>query len=159
MHPFRTFPEIFSPKPSQVRSHRRSFRWLKVRSILWPPHYKVMGEKPNPSLMPQSQLFYPESSYARLFFMIQVQIMVGDLHTGHLGSYDVIRGHQQVLANNSRLWGLPPNPHSKEPMVLFVESRCLGARHHRKILNFMKERWVVAGRLTQNLLQQYGGRN
>ena len=35
--------------------------------------------------------------------MIQVQILVGDLHRGPLGSYDVIRGHQQVLANNSRL--------------------------------------------------------
>ena len=35
--------------------------------------------------------------------MIQVQISVGDLHKGHLGSDDVIRGHQQVFANNSRL--------------------------------------------------------
>ena len=35
--------------------------------------------------------------------MIQVRISVGGLHRGHLGSYDVIRGHQQVLANNSRL--------------------------------------------------------
>ena len=35
--------------------------------------------------------------------MIQVQILVGDLHKGHLGSDDVIRGHQQVFANNSRL--------------------------------------------------------
>ena len=35
--------------------------------------------------------------------MIQVQILVGDLHLGHLGSYDVIRDHQQVLATNSRL--------------------------------------------------------
>ena len=35
--------------------------------------------------------------------MIQVQILAGDLHRGHLGSYDVIRGHQQVYANNSRL--------------------------------------------------------
>ena len=35
--------------------------------------------------------------------MIQVQILVGDLHRGRLGSYAVIRGQQQVLANNSRL--------------------------------------------------------
>ena len=35
--------------------------------------------------------------------MIQVQILVGDLHRDHLGSYDVIRGYQQILANNSRL--------------------------------------------------------
>ena len=35
--------------------------------------------------------------------MIQVQILVGDLHKGHLGSDDVIRGHQEVFANNSRM--------------------------------------------------------
>ena len=35
--------------------------------------------------------------------MIQVQILVGDLHKGHIGSDDVIRSHQQVFANNSRL--------------------------------------------------------
>ena len=35
--------------------------------------------------------------------MIQVQILIGDLHRGHLGSYDVILDHQQALANNSRL--------------------------------------------------------
>ena len=35
--------------------------------------------------------------------MIQVQILVGDLHKGHLDSDDVIRGHQQVFANNSRI--------------------------------------------------------
>ena len=34
--------------------------------------------------------------------MIQVQILDGDLYRGHLGSYDIIRGHQQVWANNSR---------------------------------------------------------
>ena len=35
--------------------------------------------------------------------MIQVQILVGDLHKGHPVSDGVIRGHQQVFANNSRL--------------------------------------------------------
>ena len=35
--------------------------------------------------------------------MIQAKILVGDLRKGHLGSDDVIRGHQQVFANNSRL--------------------------------------------------------
>ena len=35
--------------------------------------------------------------------MIQVRILVGDLHKDHLGSHDVIRCHQQVFANNSRL--------------------------------------------------------
>ena len=35
--------------------------------------------------------------------MIQVQILVSDLHKSHLGSDDVIRGHQQIFANNSRL--------------------------------------------------------
>ena len=33
--------------------------------------------------------------------MMQVPILVGDLHKGHLGSDDAIRGHQQV--NNSRM--------------------------------------------------------
>ena len=35
--------------------------------------------------------------------MIQVNMMVGNLQKGHLGSDDVIRGHQQAFANNSRL--------------------------------------------------------
>ena len=35
--------------------------------------------------------------------MIQLQILVDGIHKGHLGSDDVIRGHQQVFANNSRL--------------------------------------------------------
>ena len=35
--------------------------------------------------------------------MIQVPILVGDLHNGHLGSDDVIGGHQRVFANNLRL--------------------------------------------------------
>ena len=35
--------------------------------------------------------------------MIQVPILVGDLHTGHLGSDDVIRGQTQVFANNSQM--------------------------------------------------------
>ena len=34
--------------------------------------------------------------------MIQVQLLVGGLHKGYLGSDDIIRGHQQVFANNSR---------------------------------------------------------
>ena len=62
-----------------------------------------MGEEPNPSNTHQAQLFYHELSYARLLVMIQVQTLVGDLHRGHLGSDDVIRGHQQVLDNNSPL--------------------------------------------------------
>ena len=35
--------------------------------------------------------------------MIQLQILVGDVHKGHLGSDDVIRHYQQVIANKSRL--------------------------------------------------------
>ena len=35
--------------------------------------------------------------------MIQVQILVGDVHKAHLGSDDVIRGHQQIFVNNSRM--------------------------------------------------------
>ena len=35
--------------------------------------------------------------------MIQVKSLVGDLHKGHLMSDDVIQGHQQIFANNSRL--------------------------------------------------------
>ena len=34
--------------------------------------------------------------------MIQVQSLVSDLHKSHLGSDDVIQGHHQVFANNSR---------------------------------------------------------
>ena len=32
-------------------------------------------------------------NYVRVLLMIQVHILVGDLNRGHLGSYDVIRGH------------------------------------------------------------------
>ena len=35
--------------------------------------------------------------------MIQVQILVGNLNQGLLGLDDVIRGHQSIFANNSRL--------------------------------------------------------
>ena len=62
-----------------------------------------MGEKPNSSYTHQARLFYDKLSYVRLLLMIQVKILVGNLHRGHLGSYDVIRGHQQGFANNSRL--------------------------------------------------------
>ena len=34
--------------------------------------------------------------------MIEVQILVGDVQKGHLGSDNVIRGHQHIFANNSR---------------------------------------------------------
>ena len=43
-------------------------------------------------------------SFIRLLVIIQVQILVGDLHKGHLGSDDVIQGHQQFFfTNNSRM--------------------------------------------------------
>ena len=51
----------------------------------------------------RSGCFYHELSYVRLLLMIQVQLLVSDLHRGHMGSYDVIRGHQPVLANALRL--------------------------------------------------------
>ena len=35
--------------------------------------------------------------------MIQIQILVSDLQKGHLGSDNIIRGHQRVFANNSLL--------------------------------------------------------
>ena len=69
-----------------------SYWWPKVRSILWPRHCKAMGEKPNPSFTHQARLFYHELRYVRVMLMIQVQILVADLHRGYLGSYDVIRG-------------------------------------------------------------------
>ena len=48
--------------------------------------------------------FRHELSYIRLLVMILLQVLVGDLHEGHLGSDDVIRGHQQFFfTNNSRL--------------------------------------------------------
>ena len=47
-----------------------------------------------------SQHHHNKMSYIRLLFMIQVQILVGGLHKDHLGLDDVIRGHQQVFANN-----------------------------------------------------------
>ena len=62
-----------------------------------------MRENPKHSFTHQSQLFYHELSYVRVLLIIQVHILVCDLDRGHLGSYDVIRSHQQVLANNSRL--------------------------------------------------------
>ena len=62
-----------------------------------------MGEKPNPSFTHQDHLFYHELYYVRVLLMIQVQILVSDVDRGHLGSYDVIRSHQQVLSHNSRL--------------------------------------------------------
>ena len=72
-----------------------------------------MGEKRNPSHTHQVRLFYHELSYVRLFLMIQVQILVDELHRGHLASYDVI---WQILANNSRL---------KRPRDMVVVSLCL----------------------------------
>ena len=47
--------------------------------------------------------FFYELSHIGLLLMIQVQILVGGLHKCYLGSDDVIRGHQQVFANNSQL--------------------------------------------------------
>ena len=46
---------------------------------------------------------YYELSCIGLSLMIQVQILVGDLHKSHLGLDDVIGGPQQFFANNSRL--------------------------------------------------------
>ena len=62
-----------------------------------------MGQKPNPSYTHQVWLFYYELSDVKLLLMIQVQILVGGLHRGPLGSYDVIGSHQHVWASNSRL--------------------------------------------------------
>ena len=61
-----------------------------------------MGENPNASNTHQARFFPHELSYVRLL-LIEVQILVGDLHRGHLKSSDGIRGQKQVLANNSRL--------------------------------------------------------
>ena len=69
-----------------------SYWWPKVRSILRPCHYKAMGEKPNPSLTHQARLFYHKLSYVRVLLMIQVQILIGDLHRvtwGHMTSSEV----------------------------------------------------------------------
>ena len=65
-----------------------------------------MGERSNPSFTHQIRKVCYELSYIRSLLMIHSQILVGDLHNGHkghLGSDDVIRGYQQVYANNSRL--------------------------------------------------------
>ena len=35
--------------------------------------------------------------------MIHLKMLIGDLHKGHLGADEVIRGHQQIFANKSRL--------------------------------------------------------
>ena len=45
------------------------FRRVKVRSVLWPPHYKAMGEKPSSFYTHQVCLFHPESSYIKLMLM------------------------------------------------------------------------------------------
>ena len=62
-----------------------------------------MGKKQNPSFTHQARSFYHELSYVRALLKIQVQIFGGDLDRGHLGPYGVIRGDQQVLADDSRL--------------------------------------------------------
>ena len=53
--------------------------------------------------------------------MIQVQILVGDFHIGYLGSDDVIRGRQQIFANNSRL------KRAKDTSVVSLCSSCQDA--------------------------------
>ena len=63
--------------------------WPKVRPISWPPCYKAMGEKPNPSFTHQARIFYDELNWIRLLLMHQVQILVRDLHRDHLGSPEV----------------------------------------------------------------------
>ena len=75
-----------------------SIWWPKVgRSILWPRHYTAMGEKRNPSPTHQARLFYHELSYVRVLLIIQVQILIGDLHR-------VIRGHMTSSEVTNRFW-------------------------------------------------------
>ena len=59
---------------------------LRFRSIFWHPHYKSLGEKPNPSYKHQVRLFYHELNRVRLLLMHQVLILVSNIHRGHLGS-------------------------------------------------------------------------
>ena len=54
--------------------------------------------------------------------MIQVQILVGDLHRGHVRSDDAIWGHIQLFANNSCL----KRPTGRGPMG--VVSLCLSCQ-------------------------------
>ena len=65
------------------------FRWIKARSILWPLHYKAMGEELNPSYNHQIRSFYHQLSYITLLFIIKVLMLVGDLQRGHLWSTKV----------------------------------------------------------------------
>ena len=65
--------------------------------------YKAMGEKSYPSFTLQVFYFNQKLNSFRLLSMIQLQILVSGLLKGHLGSDDVIRGHQQFFANKIRL--------------------------------------------------------
>ena len=80
-----------------------------------------MGEKRNVSHTHQVQLFYHELTYITLFLMIQIQILVGDLHRDHWGH---LRHH--VFANNSQLRTRDMEEESEEHgrcLIVFVLSR------------------------------------
>ena len=89
--------------PTKLISRNFHFGGLRLGKFCGLPNFVAMGEKLSPSFSRQVRLFYHGLSYFGLSLMIQVQSLVGDLHRGHLGSYDIIWGHQQVSANNSLL--------------------------------------------------------
>ena len=62
-----------------------------VRSILRPPKSQIRQWEKNqiPPIRIRSGYFYHELSYIRLLLMIQLQILVGVLDIGHLGSPEV----------------------------------------------------------------------
>ena len=85
-------------------------RWPKVRSILWPPHYKAMGEnKIFPIRFKFGYITITIYIYTRILLMIQVQILVDDLHRGHLGSPEVTNMFLRITQNWEELetWAWP----------------------------------------------------
>ena len=63
--------------------------WPQVRSILWPPHYKAMGEKSKPSFWHHSCSACTQSSCFRLFLMTQFVILTSDPRKGQMRSPEV----------------------------------------------------------------------
>ena len=88
--------------PTKHISQNFHFGDLRLGQFCGVPNIRQWEKNQILSLHIRTGYFYNELSYVQLLLMIQIQILVSDLHRVHLGSYDVFWG-QQVLANNSRL--------------------------------------------------------
>ena len=90
-------PSGFGILPSTYNlyiSYFISYRWPKVRSISWPPHYKPMGKNSNASNTDQICSTRSEPCSIRLLLMASVKNCICDPRKGHLRSnYDVMSRH------------------------------------------------------------------